>query len=458
MKSNRREFLQTGLFGIGLASIRALATGLPAAYFLNPDKALADTSPPACASAQGTAQYLILSIDQNGDPINANAPGTYDASDIVHPTPSDGSFNKTAIKLGSQIVNGPAIWGTLPQWVLDRTCFFHLATQTTIHPDLPKVLSLMGASAGQEMLPSIAANNLAACLGSVQAAPVSLLGTQAAEYVTYQGRVLPNLNAVALKDILTHPTGPLTQLMQIRDQSMDKLWARLKSSSSATSAQRAFIDSLAQSRTQARSISDALLSNLGNIASNDASGQAAAAAALIKMNITPVVVIRIPFGGDNHFDQNLVVEAQQGASSTPVNGGTVVNTGVPLIGALMTNLQSLGLQDQVTFASLNVFGRTLKSLGTVGRNHWADHQVSILIGPKVKGGVVGGVVSAPSKGDYVALPIDSTSGMGTPNGDLQEGDLLGSFGKTLCSALGMQQSVIDQTIAKGKVVAGALAG
>jgi hypothetical protein len=456
MDTNRRNFLMTGLFGAGWVGLRALATGLPTAYFLNPSRALADTPPPACAAAKNSAQYLILSIDQNGDPINANAPGTYDADDIVHPNPADGSFNKTAIKLGTQTVNGPAIWGTLPQWVLDRTCFFHLATQTTIHPDLPKVLSLMGAAAGQEMLPSIAAYNLASCLGTVQAAPVSLVGTEASEYVTYQGRVLPNLNAVALRDILTHPAGPLTQLMQIRDSSMDQIWARLKASSSATSAQKSFIDSLSQSRQQARSISDSLLNNLGNITTNDASGQALAAAALIKMNITPAVVIRIPFGGDNHFDQNLVTEAQQTASSTPVNGGTVVNSGVPLIGALFENLQSMGIQDQVTFASLNVFGRTLKSLGEVGRNHWADHHVSILIGPKVKAGVVGGVVSAPSKGDYVALPIDSGSGMGTPNGDLQEGDLLGSLGKTLCAAMGVPQQIIDQSISSGKVVAGAL--
>jgi hypothetical protein len=305
------------------------------------------------------------------------------------------------------------------------------------------------------MLPSLASNHLSTCLNTVQAAPVSLLGTQAAEFVTYQGRALPNLNAIALKNMLTHPAGGLANLSQLRDASMDKLWARLKSSPTATTAQRAFIDNLSQSRSQARSISDTLLNNLSAIKSNDASGQAAGAAALIKMNISPVVVIRVPFGGDNHFDTNLATEAQQ-TGGTNAAGAAVTNVGVPLISALMTNLQSMGLQDQVTFASLNVFGRTMKQLGQNGRNHWADHQVSLLIGPKVKAGVVGGVVSAPSKGDYVALPIDSASGTGTMTGDLQEGDLLGSFGKTLCSALGVPQSVTDTLISKGKTVAGAL--
>lgn len=453
MHTSRRDVLRAGLLGVTHAGLAALATGLPSAYFLDPKEALADTPPPAC-TAQGRAQFLILSIDQNGDPINANAPGTYDAPDIVHPSPADGSFNPADIRLGAQTVRGPAIWGTLPQWVLDRTCFFHLATQTTIHPDLPKVLELMGASAGGEMLPSLIADCLASCLGTVQAAPVSLVGTQAPEYVRYQGRVIPNLNAVAIRNILTHPQGPLSELAQLRDRSMDKLWALAKDGPGTGPAQRRFIDSLAQSRQQARSISDALLDSLGTITANDAAGQVAAAAALIKMRLTPVVVVRIPFGGDNHSDQGLLTEAEQTASSAP--GAAGATSGVPLIAALMNSLQGLGLQEQVTFASLNVFGRTLKSLGSRGRNHWADHQVSILIGPKVRGGVVGGVQASPSKGDYVALPIDSRTGAGTPGGDLQEGDLLSSFGKTLAAAAGVDAAMAEQRILKGRRVDGAL--
>ena len=110
----------------------------------------------------------------------------------------------------------------------------------------------------------------------------------------------------------------------------------------------------------------------------------------------------------------------------------------------------------MTFASLNVFGRTLKSLGTAGRNHWADHQVSLLIGPKVKPGVVGGVEYAATKGEHIALPIDSASGQGTANGDLKEADLLGSFGKTLCTAVGMAPTVTDKLIARGKTIASSI--
>ena len=197
----------------------------------------------------------------------------------------------------AQTATGPAIWGTLPQWVLDRTMYFHLATQTTIHPDLPKVLALMGRAPDKRCCPRWSPTTWRV-LGTVQSAPVSLLGTQAPEYVTYQGRVLPNMNAVALKNILTHQMGPLTNLMQLRNPSMDKLWARLKASPSATPGQEGLHRQPgAVPRQQARTISDQLLSNLGTITTNDASGQALAAAALIKMNVAPVVVIRIPFGG-----------------------------------------------------------------------------------------------------------------------------------------------------------------
>jgi len=47
------------------------------------------------------------------------------------------------------------IWSTLPAAVLSRTCFFHHGTYTVIHPDEGKVLRLMGAVAGGEMLPSM---------------------------------------------------------------------------------------------------------------------------------------------------------------------------------------------------------------------------------------------------------------------------------------------------------------
>ena len=60
------------------------------------------------------------------------------------------------ISLGGKTYTGAQVWGTLAPWILDRTVFFHHATFTNNHANLSKVLRLMGQTARQEMLPSIA--------------------------------------------------------------------------------------------------------------------------------------------------------------------------------------------------------------------------------------------------------------------------------------------------------------
>jgi hypothetical protein len=161
------------------------------------------------------------------------------------------------------------------------------------------------------------------------------------------------------------------------------------------------------------------------------------------MNVTPVVAIHIPFGGDNHTDAALASETAQTVS------------GVAAIGALMTQLASAGLSDQVTFMSLNVFGRTLISKDVDGRNHNPNHQVSITIGKPFRAGVIGGV--GPVAGDYGALAIDSRTGLGNAGGDIDAGSTLASFGKTALAAVGVDAGTIDTLISTGKVVPAALA-
>jgi hypothetical protein len=433
MSIQRRDLLLRGLLGAQWVGLRALATGLPPSFLLAADAARGDELP-ACPPP-GRARSLILSINSDGDPLNANVPGTYEDPAIVHPDPLLAPFMApTPLRLGDLQTVAAQPWSKLPPWVLDRTCFFHLATMTTIHPDLPKVLQLMGDVSGQEMLPGLLARELAGCLGTVQSAPASLVGAARPELVSQGGRVVPNLNALALRDILVHPAGPLTDLAGLRDRSMDRLHARLKAAGGASAAQRAFVDSLARSRDESRAISDQLVNNLAAVQDNGPAGQITAAVTLIAMNVTPVVVIRLPFGGDNHADPDLASESLQ------------TQAGVQAIGTLMTRLQEHGLQDRVTFATLNVFGRTLKQLGTRGRHHWADHQVSVMIGPDVRASVVGGVAAGAS-GDYAAQPI----------GDIPVEATLSAFGKTLGAVLGVPTPTLDTHIKKGKVVSAALA-
>jgi hypothetical protein len=436
MDANRRDVILGTLFGAGHLGLRALATGLPFAAFSRPRSVFADEAI-VCAD-KTKAQYLIVSTSSAGDPVNANAPGTYDFPDIPHA--ADPRMAATPLHLGPTTVNAAQVWSTLPQWVLDRTSFFHHATLTNNHPNLPKVMRLMGATYKQEMLPSLIAKRMAPCLGTIQTEPVSV---GAGEILTFAGRGLPNLNPTGLRDVLAQPQGPLKDLQGLRDKALDRMYASLKKN--AGKPQLDYLDRLAQSRTQARSIADDLLDMLSAIKSDKSDGQVTAAAVLVKMRVSPVVAIHIEFGGDNHTDADLMVKE---VPETEI--------GVQRIGALMTTLQSYGLQDQTTFAMYNVFGRTLKKLGVQGRDHWASHHTTVMIGKPIRPGVIGGL--EPAAGDYYASPIDSKTGKGiTGGGDIPFGDTLAAMGKTLGAAVGLPRDVLNTEISQGKVVEAALA-
>ena len=131
-------------------------------------------------------------------------------------------------------------------------------------------------------------------------------------------------------------------------------------------------------------------------------------------------------------------------------------SGIRLIGQLMEALRVAGLQDQVTFAAYNVFGRTLKKNGTAGRDHWGSHHATVMIGGGLRGGVIGGL--EPKASDYYATPIDSKTGAGKSGaGDIPFGETLAAMGKTLGAAVGLAPSTLDQHISGGKVVSAALA-
>jgi hypothetical protein len=213
MSITRRDALLTALLGAGWVGLRAIATGLPASLLLDPRRALADGTV-ACFD-KSKAQYLILSTSGSGDPLNANVPGTYDDPKIIHP--ADPAMAPVPLLIGGQSHLAAKAWTQLPQAVLDRTCFFHHATLTNSHANEGKVLKLMGAVKRQEMFASVFARQLAPCMGTVQTEPAAIGGEQ----LSFQGRTLPVLTPVALKDVLTSAPGPLTQVQKIRDASLD---------------------------------------------------------------------------------------------------------------------------------------------------------------------------------------------------------------------------------------------
>ncbi len=436
---SRRQALMSTLFGASYVGLRALATGLPAAMLLDPKRALAAPTPaPTCVDPT-RAQYIIFHTSGSGDPINASVPGTYEDANIAHS--QDPTMAPTTLSIGGKQVKAAAPWATLPQNVLDRTCFWHLMTNTPVHPKEPDVLKLMNVTYQGEMLPSILAKQLAPCLNTIQSQPISLGAASPSEGLTYSGQALPIIPALALKATLTAPNGPLANLQPLRDQTLNQLYDLYKKD--ATPAQRAYIDSLATTQSQVRNIKQDLLDRLAAIKDNSPASQVLAAVTLIQMNVTPVVAIHIPFGGDNHRDIGLANETTQ----------TVA--GVATIVSLMQQLASAGLADKVTFMSLDVFGRTLGPSSTDGRQHNPNHQVSISIGKPFKGGVMGGVV--PVAGDYGATAMDPKTGQGSASGAIKAVDTLASYGRTMLAAVGTDDKTIATQITSGQVVTGALA-
>ncbi len=439
---NRREAMLSMLFGAGAVGLRSLASGVPAAILLNPRRALAAAD--AGASAFKNPQYVIYSTSSNGDPVNCNAPGTYDDSGIQHP--DDPSMVATPMTFGARTVSGAQIWSTLPASVLARTCFFHHGTYTVIHSYEVNVLGLEGGISAGEMLPSVLSRELSTALGTVRQQPLSLGGAGTIEAIYYRGQPQAFLTPTTLSSVLTAPTNGLgaADLVSMRDRTLTSLNAFFRSQ--GNTAQRNFIDQYATSVTQLRTLQQGLLSGLSTLKDDSQDSQIQAAIILFQMKVTPVVVVHVGFGGDNHGDKGLGIEiAGHG-------------TGMASIAKMMQALSAANLQDQVTFVMSNVFGRTMvNGANADGRGHNDQHHVTVMIGSGVQGSVIGGPTLAQGASEYAALPIVSSTGLGSTSGDIAYGDTLNSMGKTVAAAVGLPRSTISANILSGAVVQPALA-
>jgi hypothetical protein len=433
--TTRRRLLKSAVFGAGLVGLRSLASGLPKSWILGERVAHA---------ADLTPQYLILATSGNGDPLNANAPGSFVNGAENSPLPD---LAAEAVAFGDASYQAAKCWGTLPAELRARLAFFHHRTYTNAHPEHRKVMALQGAAKsvkgnGQEMLPSLIASELATTLGTIQTEPIPLGN----ELITFEGRALDNIDPTGLKSLFDQPDDLLTGLTSLRDQEIDAIYGDLRKS--GTPMQRQFLDRYALGREQVRKLGEDLAQLLTRLPVDPTDkdspvDQIIAAVALIKLKVAPVVTVHLPFGGDNHNDSDLTVEAQD----------TVTSIGT--LNTLWTELAAQGLQDQVTFASLNVFGRTLKRNAGGGRNHNQNHHVMTLFGKHVKGGVIGGVQVVDQ--DFGATGIDSKTGMADANGDIAPLASLESAGKTLAAALQVPGDRIDARINAGKIVTAALA-
>ncbi len=436
MDTTRRNMLKTSLFGTGFIGLRSVVSGVPLAALLTGriDEAMAEEDDLTAAP-----QSLVLFTSQAGDPFNANAPGCYtNAPAGVYNNPH-AEMAATDLMLGSVSTRAAKPWSQVPQRFLDRTTFIHHRTYLNTHPAYPKVLGLVGAAKspggnGSDQLASVFGSELQTAVGTLQQEPISLSSSE----LSFQGRALQSLRPSMLKQMFAPLDGVQLDLQMLRDQTLDDMHNTLKES--GTHAQKTWLDRHALSREQVRSIDDTLLDRFALLEDDSPTSQVKAAVTLLLMKVSPVVAITIPFGGDNHKDTDLIKERDETIS------------GVATWQLLLEELELAGLQDSVTVANLNVFGRTLKSDGN-GRDHNLNHHVMSICGKHVNAGVCGGL--EVSGNDFGASSIDSVTG--AKGGDIIPEQTLESAAKTLGRVLGISQERLDERIAVGTPILSAIA-
>lgn len=432
MRLDRRRLLRSAVGGL---SLRALATGLPASFL---------TSRTTEASPDTAANYLILAMSDRGDPVNANAPGSYVDGVVNNPLPEMAPVD---FDLGPVRTRAARPWSELSAALRSRMAFLHMQTGVVTHSELDDVLQLRGAVAGTngvraELLPSMLADEASPRLGTILREPIPL----GRESLSAAGLPLDRISPAELKSLFSGNQADLASLATLRDQTLDELYAGLRQT--GTQQQLRFLDRFAKGRGQARQLGEQLGDLLERISDNpllpedEARDEILAAVALIQLNVTPVVTIHIPFGNDNHQDADLGDESDEH------------QIGVGLIQRLWDELVSAQLEERATFAMINVFGRTLRRNGGGGRDHNQVHHVLPAFGPRVRPGVYGGIVQDGA--DLEASAIDPATGRAEPDGTIPADETLLAAGHALVDWMCLPREVAERRLQGGRPIEGIL--
>lgn len=423
----RRQFLKGGAAGLSGLLLRSLAIGMPPALLFRPLHSFGqDVTTPL--------QTLILSTSSAGDPINVNCPGSY-----VNGLENNPHLNPVDFMLGNRMTRAAEPWSQLPNTLKNRLAFVHYQTNSAAHIEYKSTMSFHGSvknseGNGSEMFATAVADMAHAQLGTLQAEPLPLCK----EILTVKGQPLQNLKPTEIKSLFAGSEGTFAHFQSLRDQVLDDLYVSLRVN--GTRSQKNFLDQYAISRVQARSLGE----NLGELLEalpadednqNGPIDQVIAAVALARLGIAPVITINIPFGRDNHQDTTLEVESLE------------TQSGVAAIARLWQELEQANLTDSVTFATMNVFGRTLTRNGSGGRNHNRKHAVMVAFGPRINAGVYGGALE-----NGHCSGIDPVTGFAVPSGGILPEDTMSAMGKSLAVALGHNRTTVDTRIRGGQVI------
>ena len=429
----RRSFLKmSSVVGSSLV-LRSLASGIPMSALMG---AIPTDEVLAQAEDSKTPQFLIMNLSQAGDPFNASCPGVYNTGleGVLHN--QQATMAPTDFTLGSNTVTAAKPWADLQAaqgYAVNRMAFIHHSTRTNIHPQFGAVMSLMGNSRGAqgeniaEFLPSMLSQSLAAQMETIQAQPLNLSGPR----VDYEGQTLNQTQPNTLGDLFPTYSSVEHSLRTLRDTDLLKMHNALKVTGSRK--QKAWLESQATALEELRQLDEVLVQGFSDITENTPEAAIEAAIIAFKLNITPVATMGVGFGGDNHNDVGLADEAEQHVS------------GLEVFATLFRRLQEENMQDQVTFANLGVFGRTLsdRKQGN-GRDHNLNHHVMMMSGQYVNAGVYGGI--KPVGTDFGATGIESTTGTSNDGGDIPVDESLESAAKTLAAAVGLPSGVMETRV------------
>lgn len=414
---DRRQLLKSALFGANMLGFRAMVSGIPLSILANPRRILAAEPPKSDAAPAYAPQYLVIATSDSGEPMNCNVPGMYEDPKFVHPMGAN--MTPTPFSLGGRTVQAAQPWSTLSEATLARTCFFHHSTGAFQHGTLAAVHALQGRARRGNMLVSLLGKALQPLLGSIQSEPIAMVDG-GGESLIYEGRPQPNIGAQTLKSVLSTDDAlkAISMAQKLRDRDLDALNKIVRDE--GVPAHQALIDQWANSQTQARALPTDVLTALNGINDNSMNSRLQAAACLIRAKISPVINVRLQFGGDNHGDGGLQNEANQTVAS------------LAAFNAFFKAVDGFGLTDSVSLATLTSFGRN-NNTGN-GRDHNGLHTCNVLIGKNFRGGVVGGATLQGN--NAAAMAIDPISGAGTAGGSVQAKDTLAAYGLTLATGLG----------------------
>ncbi len=466
---NKRTFLSRSLIGAAGLSLRSLATGLPTGFLFG-------GAMPSRAQQASEPKSLIMAMSDDGESINSYTPGTYSSNssdarfNVERASPAElgntgyGSINGNTVTaddfsesstylLGENQVTSARFLSFLPDDLKERLAYFHIRTAANGHPEGGRVHGINSAlvaenGRGTEEIQSAIMQELTLAypgtLGILNSPVVLNGGGGRLATLKYRGATITRYSPLDIKDLfLTENTAEIENMARVYNNAIDEIYAELKQT--GTPAQIRYLDDHALSRSQAVDLGNNLGDLLSNISSDSRGDQHKAAVSLIRANLAPVVVVRYATSKDNHNDEFLSEEVEL----------TIEHMNA--IEGLWSLLKDQGMEDQVNYATLDVFGRTFGRNTQGGRDHHNSSSTNIVFGSNIRAGQIGGVEEWPNSGHRLlsSTGINSTTGSST-NPDISIDESLAAYAKTLMASVGIPDERIQFRIPSSKIIHGAL--